>query len=80
MDDAGAQLLEALSTLEEIADSMTPEEATARLDTADLQMFWREWPRVSSWSGALWRSLNADLEAPASMQVDAEFDEVGEAG
>jgi hypothetical protein len=78
MDDAGTRLLDALTALEEVADALTPAAARTAISTADLQVFWRDWPNVSSWAGALWRVLDDDLAEPASMQVDPELDEVGE--
>ena len=80
MDDPATQFTEALQQLAEVADGFTPEEAVEELDEATLQEFWREWPRTSSWAGALWRRLNADL-ADASQPVgDPDHDEVGGSG
>jgi len=78
--DVGEGLVEALSLLEDVADALTPDEAVRRLDDASLQMFWRVWPDVSSWAGALWRQLNADLAEPARPPRDPELDEVGGSG
>ena len=81
MDDQSDRLVEAMSLLEEVADAMTPDEAPDALDETTIQMFWRDWPRVSSWAGAVWRRLNSDLAAPATPSSDHELDEVGgEAG
>jgi hypothetical protein len=63
--------------LEAAADEVTPDEAAATLDDAALQEFWREWPRLGAWAGALWRQLNEDLAGPSSVVVDPDFDEVG---
>ena len=79
-DDAAERLLQALSQLDGIADELTPEEAVRLIDEASLQVFWRDWPNVSSWAGALWRQLNADLAEPARPPNDAELDEVGGSG
>ena len=79
-DDAAERLLQALSQLDDIADELTPEEAVRIIDEASLQVFWRDWPNVSSWAGALWRQLNADLAEPARPPNDAELDEVGGSG
>jgi hypothetical protein len=45
-----------------------------------LQVFWRDWPRVGAWAGALWRQLDADLAVPSSSMNDADIDEVGGEG
>ena len=60
MDDVSERLLGALSGLEAVADDVTPHEAAGTLDDAALQVFWREWPRLGAWAGALWRQLNDD--------------------
>jgi hypothetical protein len=80
MDGVSDRLLEALSALEGVADEVTADEAAARLDDAALQVFWRSWPRVGSWAGALWRRLDADLAAPSSSVTDTDIDEVGGEG
>jgi hypothetical protein len=80
MDDASEQFLGVLSGLEAVADAVTPDEAVVTLDDAALQVFWREWPRLGSWAGALWRQLNEDLARPSSVVVDPELDEVGGEG
>jgi hypothetical protein len=79
-DDDAARLMQALSELDEIADAMTPEEAARGLDEATLQVFWRDWPHLTSWAGALWRKLNEDLAEPARPPEDPELDEVGGSG
>jgi hypothetical protein len=70
VDDAGTRLIEALTQLEEVADSVTPDEAVQRLDEASLQVFWRDWPQLSAWAGAVWRKLNHELSEPARPQDD----------
>jgi hypothetical protein len=73
MADAAQQLLEAMEALDEVADSITADEAVAELDEATLQVFWRDWPRIQSWAGSLWRRLNEDLAemaSPAGGDVD----------
>jgi hypothetical protein len=75
--DLGQQLVDALTQLETVADAMTPDDAVAQLDDASLQVFWRDWPQLSSWAGALWRQLNETLARPATPQQDPELDEVG---
>jgi hypothetical protein len=79
-EDLGERLVQALSLLDEVADTMTPDEAAHRLDDASLQMFWRDWPNLSSWAGALWRQLDGDLSEPARPPRDPELDEVGGSG
>lgn len=77
MGDTSDRLVEAISTLEQVADELTPDEAAGALDPATLQLFWREWPDVASWAGALWRRLNEDLGKPAQPQQEPDLDEVG---
>jgi hypothetical protein len=79
-EHAAEQLVAALSGLEDVADALTPDDAVKTLDNATLQMFWKNWPDVSSWAGALWRKLNEDLASPARPPQDPELDEVGESG
>ena len=74
------RLIEALSDLESVADALTADEAARMLDDATLQVFWRDWPNVSSWAGALWRRLNQDLAGPARPPEDPELDEIGGSG
>lgn len=75
--DPSDQLLDAMTRLERVADAIDPDRARDEIDTATLQNFWRDWPRLSAWAGALWRLLNEDLGAPASPVEDPEIEEVG---
>jgi hypothetical protein len=73
MADVAEQLLEAMEAFDEVADSITVDEAMSELDESTLQLFWRDWPRISSWAGSLWRQLNeelAELASPAGGDVD----------
>ena len=73
MADVAQQLLEAMESLDEVADSITAHEAMEELDEATLQLFWRDWPRIQSWAGSLWRQLNdelAEMASPAGGEVD----------
>jgi hypothetical protein len=79
-DQTGARLVEALAQLEEVADALTADEALQTVDDASLQVFWRDWPQLSSWAGALWRKLDQDLATPARPQGDPDLDEVGGSG
>ncbi len=78
--DISDRMIKALSALEAVADDVTPEEASATLDDASLQVFWRDWPRAGAWAGALWRLLNDDLSRPASSVREPDIDEVGGEG
>jgi hypothetical protein len=78
--DVSEQMIEALAALDAVADSATPAEASANFSEAALQVFWRDWPRVSGWAGSLWRLLNEDLSRPSSAVHDADLDEVGGEG
>ncbi len=80
MADPSEQLLEAMSLLDEVSRSVTPDAAADELDAATLQSFWREWPNASGWAGALWRRLNQDLETPSAPHADPETDEIGGSG
>lgn len=80
MERVSDRLLDALSALEGVANEVTADEAAARFDDATLQVFWRSWPRVGSWAGALWRRLDVDLAIPSSSVTDADIDEVGGEG
>jgi hypothetical protein len=66
MPDTSLQLLEAMEAFDLVADALTPEAALEQLDEASLQIFWRDWPQISSWAGSLWRQLNEELAEPAS--------------
>ncbi|HEX9767044.1 MAG TPA: hypothetical protein VGA36_09795 [Nitriliruptorales bacterium] len=80
-DDPAAQLLKALEALDDVGSRLTPDEAAAELDTASLQLFWRDWPHVSGWAGQLWRLLNSELEeASQPHDVDDDLDEIGGSG
>ncbi len=79
MDDISDRLLRVISEFEEIADDASPPEAAQAMEEATLQLFWRQWPHVSSWGGSLWRLLNEDISDPATSAKD-DFDEVGGGG
>ena len=73
MADVAQQLLEAMEAFDEVADAVTADEAMEELDEATLQLFWRDWPRIQSWAGALWRHLDSELAefaVPAGGDVD----------
>ena len=74
------QLLGVVDALDALSRACSPAEAAERLDPVVLQAFWREWPHTSVWAGNLWRTLNLDLEEPASERLDREVDEVGGSG
>jgi len=76
-DGLGERLLDALTALDEVSGELTADEALAELDDATLQVFWRDWPNITAWAGALWRRLNDDLAQPARPRTDADLDEVG---
>jgi hypothetical protein len=75
--DAGERLVQALAELEAVADELTSDEAARVLDDATLQLFWRDWPSISSWAGALWRRLNHDMADAATPVGDPDLDEIG---
>lgn len=72
------RFLIALTDLGLVADELRVEDAMGVIDGGTLEVFWREWPQVSDWAGALWRQLNDDLAGPATPAVEAELDETGD--
>jgi hypothetical protein len=80
MDDADATLLDALDQLSTVADALTADEAVDQLDDVTVQEFWREWPHVSAWAGALWRRINTDIVDASRPIADPDQDEVGGSG
>lgn len=74
------RLLRAIEAWEEATSSATPDEAATTFHEATLQVFWQRWPHVSSWAGALWRRLNADLADAAAPVEQSVFHEVGGEG
>lgn len=80
MDDASERLLKAIEEVERVADEVTPDEAARAFDEATLQVFWQRWPHASSWAGALWRRLNADLADAATPLDGSEHHEIGGEG
>lgn len=77
--DESDRFLSAITELDAVADGLSPADARAAFDETTLQVFWRDWTRVSQWAGSLWRLLNEDLEAPARPATEPE-DETGGAG
>lgn len=80
MSEQTERFLEAIAELRTVADDVTAEDAATTFDPATLQVFWRDWPHISSWAGALWRRLNEELEVPARAPADPDLDEVGGEG
>jgi hypothetical protein len=80
LDDASERLLSALEQWERVVEGASPDEALSLLDEATLQVFWQRWPHVSSWGGALWRRLNADLADAATPHEQSEFHDIGGEG
>jgi hypothetical protein len=78
--DRSERFLEAISQLDGVADEVPADEALRTFDDATLQVFWKDWPHISSWAGALWRKLSEDLAEPATPVQDHELDEVGGEG
>jgi hypothetical protein len=78
--DDSERLLRAIEAWDEATASSTPDEAATTFDEATLQVFWQRWPQVSSWAGALWRRLNADLADAAVPADESDFHELGGEG
>jgi hypothetical protein len=76
-EKAVERLVAAVTDLQDIAAAVTPEEAARAFDEASLELFWRDWPEVTSWTEALWRRVDEDRADPAREAADPELDEVG---
>lgn len=74
MTEMSDRLMALLSELDDITDEMTPADAARSIDDSVLQQFWRQWPDVSAWAGALWRELNEDLGDSATPASDGVVD------
>jgi hypothetical protein len=77
MADTSLQLLEAMETLNDVADAVSVEAALEELDDTTLQVFWRDWPHIASWAGSLWRRLNQELAEPATPAEEGKVDTGG---
>jgi hypothetical protein len=77
VSDPSQRLIDALTALEEVADEVSADEAVDVLEGAALQLFWRDWPALSGWAGAVWRRLNADMDRSSQPVRDPDLDEVG---
>ena len=75
--EVAERLLDALNEFQQIASAMTAEQAAQALDEASIEAFWRDWPDLNSWGGALWRMVDEDHAEPAREAADSELDEVG---
>ena len=80
MEANADRLLELLHQFEDFTDGISPERAHSEFDETTLQLFWMQWPQVSSWTGSLWRMLSEELSGPSAPHTDSELDEVGESG
>jgi hypothetical protein len=80
MEANADRFLELLHQFEDFTEAMSPERAHAEFDETTLQLFWMRWPRVSSWTGSLWRMLSEEMSGPSAPHTDSEFHEVGEGG
>ena len=80
MEHSADRFLDLMHQLEDFTHSVSPEQAHTQFDETTLQLFWMRWPRVSSWTGSLWRMLSEELSGPSAPHTDPELDEVGEGG
>jgi hypothetical protein len=80
MEANADRFLELLHQFEDLTDVISPEQAHSEFDQTTLQLFWMRWPRVSAWTGSLWRMLSEEMSVPSSPHTDPELDEVGESG
>jgi hypothetical protein len=79
VEDITDKFLELVHEFEDVAASVTPQQALAEFDETALQVFWMKWPHMSAWAGRLWSMLSAELADP-STQHDPEMNEIGESG
>ena len=91
MEANADRFLDLMHQLEDFTDAISPERAQIEFvipprpiqrrqiefDETTLQLFWMRWPRVSAWSGSLWRLLSEELSGPSAPHADPELDEVG---
>jgi hypothetical protein len=80
VEDVADRFLELLHELEGVSRTLSPQRALAEFDETTLQVFWKQWPHLSAWTGSLWSMLSAELAGPSSPQRDPELDETGESG
>ena len=80
VSDASEDLLAALDQWERVVEAASPDEALETFDEPTLQVFWQRWPHVSSWGGAVWRKLNADLADAATPADASEHHDIGGEG
>ena len=80
VEDASDRLLKAIEEFEHVAEAATSDEAASSFDEPTLQVFWQNWPHISSWAGALWRRLNEHLADAATPEQKSEFHDVGGEG
>jgi len=80
MDDNSGRFLQAITELEAVTEHVTAQDAHRSFDESSLQLFWVNWPHISSWAGALWRHLNDELAEAAVPPSDPDLDEVGGSG
>jgi hypothetical protein len=77
VDDISDRFLDAISSLDAVADALGPHDAYHQLDETTMQIFWRRWPGISSWAGSLWRLLNEEFVDSAGSAHHPDADEVG---
>jgi hypothetical protein len=80
MDEVGNRFLDLLHELEDVAGSLSPEQAHDQLDATTLQVFWKRWPGLSAWAGSLWRMLSQEMADASAPYRDPELDEAGGSG
>jgi hypothetical protein len=80
VDEIADRFLELIHELEDIANSLPAQRALAEFDETTLQVFWKKWPHLSGWAGALWAMLSAELSGPSTQHDEAEHGEIGESG
>ena len=78
MSDLSERFVNAIVELEGVADAVSADDAREQFDAPTLQAFWRDWPHISSWAGALWRKLNDEIDVAAKPATDE--DEIGGEG
>jgi len=80
MEANADRFLELIQQFDDFTNAISAERAHAEFDETALQVFWMQWPQLSSWAGSLWNLLSEELSGPATPCADPELDEVGESG
>jgi hypothetical protein len=70
----------AVFVLDHTAEKLTVEEAERSFTDVTKENFWRMWPNIREWAGALWTLIDEERGAMARPVEDEELDDVGGGG